>query len=398
MKVFYWAAAVAAVILLVAARATGAQESAAALRARAAESYYNLDYEQAEALYARALAVAPDDVPAHRGLATAEWLRIMVSRGMVTVDEFLGGRARQTLDLPPPPPQVAARFHEHAARALQLSERAVKAHPGDAEAQFQYGASVGLLASYGATVEGRVLGAFRSAKNAYDAHERVLALDPRRRDAGLVVGTYRYLVSTLSLPGRWLAYLAGFGGGHDIGLRMIEDAARYPSESQREAELALVLLYNRERRYDEALRVLAALRQAFPRNRLFWLESGATALRAGRAAEAEALLAEGLARTKADPRPRAYGELALWRLKLGTARVAERRLTDARASLTQALDGDARDWVRARTHLELGKLADLEGRRGDAVREYRQAARLAASGRDDATAGDASRLLNRPFR
>jgi hypothetical protein len=47
----------------------------------------------------------------------------------------------------------------------------------------------------------------------------VLSLDPSRKDAGLVVGTYRYVVSTLSLPVRMVAYVAGFGGGRDRGSR-----------------------------------------------------------------------------------------------------------------------------------------------------------------------------------
>jgi hypothetical protein len=33
----------------------------------------------------------------------------------------------------------------------------------------------------------------------------LMALDPSPKDAGLVVGTYRYVVATLSLPPRWVA-------------------------------------------------------------------------------------------------------------------------------------------------------------------------------------------------
>ena len=70
-----------------------------------------------------------------------------------------------------------------------------------------------------------MLAGFRSARRAYDEHERVLALDPSRKDAGLIVGTYRYVVSTLSLPMRMMAYVAGFGGGRDAASGMIEAAA-----------------------------------------------------------------------------------------------------------------------------------------------------------------------------
>ena len=138
-------AAVAAIVL--AAAAGKADDGPAALRARAAEASYNLDYAEAEALYQRALALAPDDVRAHRGLATVQWLRVTFARGTVTADEFLGGRARRTIELPPPPPALARAFHEHADRAVALASAAVKARPRDVDALFEYGASMGLVAS-----------------------------------------------------------------------------------------------------------------------------------------------------------------------------------------------------------------------------------------------------------
>ena len=94
---------------------------------------------------------------------------------------------------------------------------------------------------------------------------------------------------------RLMAYVAGFGGGKEHGLQMIEETAAMAGDNRTDAEFALVLLYNRERRYDDALRVLDNLRRRYPRNRLVLLEAGATATRGNRPAEAEALLTEGLA-------------------------------------------------------------------------------------------------------
>ena len=139
----------------------------------------------------------------------------------------------------PPPPDEAERFRRHATRALQLAEAALRAAPRDVDAHFRIGAIVGVQASYGATVEGKILGSFRAARRAYDAHEKVLELDPSRKDAGLVVGTYRYIVSVLSLPVRWMAYVVGFGGGKERGLKMIEEAAAYPGLTQTDAKFAL---------------------------------------------------------------------------------------------------------------------------------------------------------------
>src|SRR5204862_4492602 len=123
--------------------------------------------------------------------------------------------------------------------------------------------------------------------------------------------------SALALPVRVMAYVVGFGGDKDRGLKLIEDAAGYAGDNQEDARFALLLLYNREKRYDDALKQLAILRERYPRNRLVWLETGSTSLRAGRAADAERVLSTGLARFADDKRPRMFGEDALWRYKHG---------------------------------------------------------------------------------
>ena len=50
---------------------------------------------------------------------------------------------------------------------------------------------------------------------------------------------------------RLLARLMGFGGDRARGLHLVEEAARYPSSVQSNALFTLVLLYNREARYDD---------------------------------------------------------------------------------------------------------------------------------------------------
>jgi tetratricopeptide (TPR) repeat protein len=252
---------------------------------------------------------------------------------------------------------------------------------------------VGLRASYTATVEGSVVGAFRAAREAYEEHETVLSLAPHRKDAGLIVGTYRYIVATLKLPLRWVAYMAGFGGNRERGMRLIEEAANYGGENQTEARFALILLHNREKRYDDALTQLARLREDFPRNRLVWLESGSTALRAGRWAEAERYLNEGFTRFADDRRPRMYGEEALWFFKRGAARAGIGRTKEAESDLRQALRLTGRNWVYARTHLELGKLALNAGNKEAARVEFRAAATLGDTDNDPVTANEARRLM-----
>ena len=372
---------------------TAGNPASVALRAKAAAQIYNLDRDDAIVIFRQAIAADPQDAAAYRGLATALWLSITFRRGNMTVDDYLGRVSKPSVPQAPPPPEMVAAFRETLEKAVAIGRARVEANAKDADAHYQLGAAVGLRASYTATVDGSAMGAFRAAREAYNEHEQVLALDPRRKDAGLIVGTYRYIVSALSLPVRWMAYIVGFGGDKEKGLQMIEDAVAYGGDNQEDARFALILLYNRERRYDDAMKAIETLRTKYPRNRLMWLEAASTMLRAGRAADADRYVTEGLALFAGDKRQRMFGEEGIWYYKRGAARVALRRTSEAETDLKRAITVEARDWVKGRAHLELGKLGILAGNRPLANEELRTAVKLCDGDNDPAFAEEARRLI-----
>ena len=336
--------------------------------------------------------LAPDDPAPRRTLASVLWLRMLYSRGAITVDHYLGSFTRTQVELKKPPPDLAAEFNESVAKAIELSRKRIKAAPKDAQAHYDLGAALGLQASYIATVEGRLLAGFRTASSCYSEHERVLELEPSRNDAGLIVGTYRYLVASLPFGMRLLAYVAGFGGGKDRGIELLERAAAGSGEARTDAMFALVLVYNRESRFDDALRILRQLRELYPRNRLVVLEEGSTALRAGRAAEAESMLTRGLDGLAKDPRVKVPGEEQLWRYKRGAARVALKR-ADAIDDLRAATGSPAQSWVAGRARVEIARLALGRGDPAATITEAREAERLCRDGNDPVCVASAQKLL-----
>ncbi len=368
------------------------------LRLRGFELAYNLEHDDAMALLREAVQTDPADPATHRSLAAVTWLHILFTRGAVTVDLYLDKLQSFRPGDEAPPLELAQSFYRHIDRAIELAERRLETAPDDPNAHYELGVAVGLRASYLATVEGSKLAGFRAARRAFDAHERVLALDPSRKDAGLIVGTYRYIVANLPFALRWFAYMVGFGGGQERGIQMVEEAAVYPSDTQTDARFALILLYNREERYDDAIRVIGELQEAYPRNRLIWLESGSTALRAGRSGQAEATLSDGLRMLAGDPRRRIPGEEALWRYKRGAARIELGRVPEARQDLQAAMAVDAPPWIRGRLHVELGKLSDLDGDRSAARAQYEQAIQLCREADDPTCEAEGKRLRRRPYR
>lgn len=355
---------------------------------------YNLDHDQAVEILTGVARRTPDDPTAHRGLASIAWLNILFTRGTVTADEYLGKLSRKDVTVTPPSRQVADNFAGHVQRALAAAEARIERNERDAQAHYARGSALGLQASYTATIEGRVAAAFPTARRAYKSAERALELDPSLAEAKLILGTYRYIVASQNLPTRLVAYVAGMDGDKEKGLALIEESARAATEVQTEARFALVLLLNREGRYDDALRVIAQLRRQYPRNRILVLEQGATSSRAGNHADAERVLSEGLAMLQRDTRPRMFGEAALWHYNRGIARVALGRDNDAHDDLIAAVEArDAREWVRGRAHLHLGRLLARRNLPTEARWQFEKAERALERGRDDVPLAEARALL-----
>jgi tetratricopeptide (TPR) repeat protein len=381
--------ALAFAVALVVVPAAGATPQAfskddtpASVRVRAYDLAYNLDYDEAIALMRSALERWPRDPTLHRSLGTMVWLKILFTPGSVTIADYLGPLSKQYVSFKPPPASLVAEFVGDVDRAAALAQERLARQPNDLDALYEYGAAVGLRASYTATVEGRMLAAVRATLQAYKAHERVLRADPRRAEAGLLVGTYQYIIANLSWPLRWMALVVGFSASRERGLQLLERASQPPSDAQIEARFGLLIIYSRERRYDEAYAIVRDLARRFPRNRMLWWNAAATALSGGRIRDAERDVDEGFARFEADARPRVAGEAALWHFKRGAVRVASGRRDEARADLEAALRAEGRDWIKGRTRIELARLAVQQGDPRAARAELERARALCAGDND----------------
>jgi Flp pilus assembly protein TadD len=356
----------------------------------------NLDHPEALAHARQAVALDPNSARTHRGLASIIWINLLFQRGAMTVDHYLGSISTNTITLPKPDPLLAAEFKGALARSIELAEKRARQHPADAGALFDVGAAYGVQAAYVASVEGSITQAFRYARRAFETQSAVLVRDPSMASAGMIVGTYRYLIASQPAYVRALAFLAGFSGDKEKGIALLEVASHDPM-SRVDAKTALILIYSREGRHNEALRLTRELQVELPRNRLFILEEGGAAIRAGRAGEAEAALTRGLARFEEDRRPKIPGEHALWLYKRGLARLNLNHPADATSDLQRALTVNPLPWVEGRIHVALGKLADLAGRRAEAKAEYAKALTACNVGPDRVCQAEARTFLKQPF-
>ena len=105
--------------------------------------------------------------------------------------------------------------------------------PEDIDAQYQLGATVGLLALYRGTVEGRAFAAFLEGRRAVSILKRVREQDATHRESALIPGIYRYAVSTLPWHKRLIATVAGMSGDKEGGIQLLETAAARISGERR---------------------------------------------------------------------------------------------------------------------------------------------------------------------
>jgi len=380
--------------LVLLADAAPSRDRAEELRTRGIELGFNLDHAEAVVAFRAAIAADPDNLAGYRLLAAALWTRALLQQGAVTAGDFIGeaGAVRRALQ-PDPDLQNAISELQRRAEALVAAER--RRGSPDAEASYQIGAAYRLLSSYASTISRDQWRGLGAARHAYREHQRVLTLDPHRKDAALTVGLYRYWVSTLPVWSRLVARIAGLDADREQGVRLVEDAAATAGPFQANALFSLIVIYNQQARYDAAQSVIAKLRQRFPRNRLLWLETGTTALRAGRPAVALDAFERGLEMAGTDPRPRAFGELARWRYHFGVSLARLNQIDRARHELQTALEGEALDWVRGRTHLELGKLAERSADPARAREAFRLAIQLCDTGDDEVCVTESRVLLRR---
>lgn len=360
------------------------------------DDLFNLEYERAW----RRFSELRERWPQHPGpplyAAATVWLRELYRRQDLDLEKFLspGYFAEKTKHRMAPEEQQ--KFAELITEAQEHCAKLLEQHPGDLEVRYFQGAVEGILASFAITVNHSVSDAFRHGKRAYQLHSEVIDEDPTFYDAYMSVGLYEYVVDNLPWYIKWLAVLVGYRGSEERGFEYLQLAATRGVFVRDNAMVLQMVLFVREKRFRDALRIAQELHARYPANWLLHLNQ-AQILERLSDEEAAAAVYEEVWELHKQGRPR-YSDIARvpFLLQLGRKFRSFGRLEQAQAFLHQALQEPAEDPdARARLHLETGKTFDLQGNRTAAREHYRLAAALA---RDSSVRQEAAQFLRRPFR
>src|SRR6266478_3620598 len=220
--------------------------------------FYNLAYDQAVQEFEQVLARHPNDPFAVNHLLTATLFRELYRMGVLNTGEY----ANDTfISAPhrPADPKIKQQINDLVKRALQLEEKRLAPNPNDVEALYARGVTRAQFATYTALIERAWFSALRNAVGARRDHERVLELDPNNVDAKLIVGAHNYVVGSLPWGVKAASSVVGLGGSKEKGLEYLHQAASGNTETSIDAKILLVVFLRRERRFDEALRILRTL-------------------------------------------------------------------------------------------------------------------------------------------
>src|SRR5262245_23204293 len=250
-------------------------EGSEQLYRRGVEALYNLDFETAEKDFRELTKIEPQNPNRWNQLASALWSKIAAKQEKLSLESFSGASigTEDSSDLVDPREEKELRDTLNI--AISKADAILAVNPKDVSALYAKGASKALLAAFEAVAKRSILAAHSNARTARSLHSQVLELDPDFKDAALSIGVYDYAIA--SIPS-WVRLLVGMfevRGDKDAGISMIDDAAKNGVTVLSDAKILLVVIYNREKRYNESLVLLSELHARYPQNYLLELSKAA---------------------------------------------------------------------------------------------------------------------------
>jgi tetratricopeptide (TPR) repeat protein len=242
------------------------------LRRSGLEALYNIDYDKANRDFKEIVKLYPNHPGGHQLLAARLWIKTLYEsrrlQGSLYSSESFYSTGDDKVD-----PKLVAEFRSYTREAKRLAEAKLKQEPKNIEALDFLANTEGLQAAFEEAVERRHFAALRDGNDAVNHHREVLKLDPKYIDAQITIGLYEYVVGSLPLPVKLLAGATGYRGSKKRGLAMLEQVAKGGRWAQDDAKSVLVLLYRREKRFADGLKITRELSAKYPRNYLLRLET-----------------------------------------------------------------------------------------------------------------------------
>ena len=336
------------------------------------DALYNLDFNTAQHGYETLTRDYPDNPDYWNALAASIWLHIMYEQQKLNVESFSGGSLGTKDSRDAVNPAEEKKLRDTINIAIAKADAMLKKNPKDIAALYAKGIANATLASFEASAKRAYFSAGSKAKVARDLHEQVLELDPSFDDARTSVGAFNYVVG--AVPGfvRFLLMPLGIrSAGKDVGIQQLETAAARAKTTATDARMMLIVVYNREKRYDDALKDITELHARYPRNFIFELAKASTYGKMKHWDDAVATYQQIVA--KVEGKKDGYERLAVHKVyyALGTSNMERLHFDEAMVAFNHvAKSKDAPPDDKANAYLWIGKMYDTSGERPKALQQY----------------------------
>ena len=383
-----------AFLLALAASPLGAQQT---LIDEGFGDFYNLEYDQAIAVFEKAIAQNPAAPDLHNHLAQTLIFREMFRNGALESELVSGSNSFLRRPKLNPTPETEKRILDEIARSMALADARLKQNPKDTAAMYASGIAYGLRSNYFWVVKKAWRDSLKDATAARKLHNRISELEPNNVDARLVQGLHDYIVGSLPFGFKMLGFLIGIRGDKEKGVRTVQDVARNSKLNRVDAEILLCALYRRENQSKLAVPLVQDLIRRYPRNYLLRMELGQMYSQAGdgvrglQALEEVARLKErhapGFDRVPWEKIYYQQGSIQFWYNDL------DRSLENMKKVAAASEDVDLNTGVQA--FLRMGQIYDMKQRRAEAVAAYKRAIAYAPQAE---AAQESRKYLSTPYR
>jgi tetratricopeptide (TPR) repeat protein len=360
-------------------------------------NFYNLEFDQAIAVFENGISQNPGLPDLHNHLAQTLIFREMLRNGSLESELVSGSNSFLRRPKLNPSPETEKRILDEIAKAMALADARLKKNPNDTAAMYAEGISYGLRSNYYWVVKKSWHDSLKDATAARKLHNRISELEPKNVDARLVQGLHDYIVGSLPLGYKMLGFMIGIHGDKEKGIRTVQDVAKNGNLNRVDAEIFLCALYRRENQSKLAVPLVQDLIRRYPRNYLLRMELGQMYSQAGdgvrglQAVEEVARLkqshAPGFDRVPWEKIYYQEGSIQFWYNDL------DRSLENMKKVAAAGEDVDLNTGVQA--YLRMGQIYDMKKRRAEAIEAYKKAIAYAPQAE---AAQESRKYLATPYR
>src|SRR3990172_1701090 len=179
---------------------------------------FDMNYTDAKATFEKMIELDPKHPAGYVYLANAVWnhrlasLRLLQT-GIYNKSNSFFRETKETVD-----PEADKEFYDLISKAGAVAEERLRSNRNDVPAIYYLGIAKNIKATYEATVKRSFFAALRSGSKGVSLHRKVMEKDPSIIDAQLSVGMYNYIVGSLPVAIKILAFFGGLHGSKKQGL------------------------------------------------------------------------------------------------------------------------------------------------------------------------------------